>query len=192
MNASVRVPLRWLSKEALCEARYSQASDVFAFGVTLWEMYTYGQQPYCGYSNEQVIKMINDEVPLDFPDWCPPMIYGVMVECWHQHPQRRPTFAELQTRFQKWATSGQTQALMAHNPQRASSVHSGASSTNGGGGGGGRKPTRASLEQFGSGVPSPAPNSAAGTNNGGGGHLTKLAMLSNGSSIVHSTPKGKS
>lgn len=67
--------------------------------------------------------MTNDEIPLELPPSCPPIIYGVMIECWHPNPKRRPTFAELHHRFQKWCTSGQNQIFYAGG--RASSVHSG-------------------------------------------------------------------
>lgn len=118
------MPLRWLSKEALQEARYTHASDVYAFGVLLWEMYTYGKQPYMGCSNQQVIEMINKEDVLIMPNGCPTMMYKLMIECWHQNPKKRPTFTELHERFQKWSSNGQS--LFSMNQQnRASSVHSG-------------------------------------------------------------------
>ncbi|KAE9545819.1 hypothetical protein FO519_010969, partial [Halicephalobus sp. NKZ332] len=51
LSSRSRVPLRWLSKEALQESRYTFSSDVYSFGVVLWEIYTYGRQPYEGFSN---------------------------------------------------------------------------------------------------------------------------------------------
>jgi len=202
LNSTTRVPLRWLSKEALNEAKYTQASDVFAFGVTLWEVYTYGCQPYAEFSNQQVIEMINEEAPLEMPPFCPSILYGIMIECFHSNAKRRPSFAELHTRLQKWCQSGQTAALIGHQ-HRASSIHSGGSSAGGGSAVhcGARQPSSATgssqargssmglLDQFGSSsVPSPAPNSLGNLTSAAQGQLAKLTMLSNGGGIVHSTP----
>uniref|UniRef100_A0AC34QWH4 Protein kinase domain-containing protein n=1 Tax=Panagrolaimus sp. JU765 TaxID=591449 RepID=A0AC34QWH4_9BILA len=120
-----RVPLRWLSKEALHESRYSSASDVYAFGVTLWEIYTYGRQPYSEFSNQEVIKMIGMHDLLPSPPNCPSNIYSVMIECWNETSERRPTFGELHTKFQKWCLAGPSQFFITTN--RANSSHSGGS-----------------------------------------------------------------
>uniref|UniRef100_A0AC34QWE6 Protein kinase domain-containing protein n=1 Tax=Panagrolaimus sp. JU765 TaxID=591449 RepID=A0AC34QWE6_9BILA len=120
-----RVPLRWLSKEALHESRYSSASDVYAFGVTLWEIYTYGRQPYSEFSNQEVIKMIGMHDLLPSPPNCPSNIYSVMIECWNETSERRPTFGELHTKFQKWCLAGPSQFFITTN--RANSSHSGQS-----------------------------------------------------------------
>lgn len=219
MNANCRgVPLRWMAKEALNEGKYSQASDIFAFGVCLWEIYTYARQPHEGCTDEQVIQLIQEDGFLEIPEFCPPAVYAQMVECFNANAGRRPTFAELHSKFQKWCQSGQASAL--HMQQhRASSVHSGGSSSGVNGTAGGlmslpnglgghhRMMLGAGRQQQpggGGNVPSPAPNAnntilagnlggtqqpAAAANNGGGGHLAKLALLANGgASIVHSTP----
>lgn len=67
--------------------------------------------------------MINDEVPLEIPTSCPPIIYSVMIECWHPNPKRRPTFTELHQRFQKWSLNGQNQLF--YNNGFTSSINSG-------------------------------------------------------------------
>jgi hypothetical protein len=100
MNANVRVPLRWLSKEILNEGKYSHSSDTYAFGVTLWEIYTYAQRPYGHATDSEVIKLIQEETPLEIPEYCPPVIYGVILECQKPAPSKRPSFGELRSRFQ--------------------------------------------------------------------------------------------
>lgn len=69
------MPIRWMSKEAIQYGRYSEASDVWAFGVTLWEIYSYGKQPYEGYSNQEVIELISMRSLLECPLNCPTNIY---------------------------------------------------------------------------------------------------------------------
>ncbi len=72
---STWMPVRWMSKEALQFGKFSEASDVWAFGVTLWEIYSYGRQPYEGYPNGDVIAMITGRDLLECPANCPPSIY---------------------------------------------------------------------------------------------------------------------
>uniref|UniRef100_A0A7E4VYI8 receptor protein-tyrosine kinase n=1 Tax=Panagrellus redivivus TaxID=6233 RepID=A0A7E4VYI8_PANRE len=127
MSSRTRVPLRWLSKEALTESRFTSASDVYAFGVTLWEIYTYGRQPYDDFTNADVVKKISMHDVLYSPPGCPPNVYSVMIECWNEAPERRPSFAELHARFQKWCIAGPCQLFM--NTARTNSTHSGGSSS---------------------------------------------------------------
>uniref|UniRef100_A0A914GWY4 receptor protein-tyrosine kinase n=1 Tax=Globodera rostochiensis TaxID=31243 RepID=A0A914GWY4_GLORO len=192
LNANARgVPLRWLPREVLNEGKYSEASDVYAFGVCLWEIYTYARQPYERFTDEGVIRLIQEESLLDMPEYCPPAVYAQMVECFNANPLRRPNFCELYSKFQKWLTSGQPSALQMQQ-HRASSVHSGGSGSgvNGHGhllnGQAGRM-LRQTHPQ-GATVPSPAPNGST-TILASGGKMAKLALLGNGgASIVHSTP----
>ncbi|KAL3108471.1 hypothetical protein niasHT_015393 [Heterodera trifolii] len=194
LNANARgVPLRWLSREALNEGKYSEASDVYAFGVCLWEIYTYARQPYECYTDEEVIGLIREETLLEMPEYCPPAVYAQMVECFNANPQRRPAFSELYSKFQKWLASGQPSALQMQQ-HRASSVHSGGSSSAVNGhlmnGQNGRMLRQTHAQ--GASVPSPAPNGCSTILAGSGGktaQMAKLALLSNGgASIVHSTP----
>lgn len=69
------MPIRWMSNEAIQQGRYSEASDVWSFGVTLWEIYSYGKQPYEGYANHEVINMISTRNLLECPQNCPTNIY---------------------------------------------------------------------------------------------------------------------
>lgn len=69
------MPVRWMSKEAIQHGRFSEASDVWAFGVTLWEIYSYGKQPYEGYANSEVIELVSMRSLLECPHNCPTNIY---------------------------------------------------------------------------------------------------------------------
>lgn len=77
-------------------------SDVWSFGVLLWEIFSYGVQPYYGYSNQQVIEMIRNLQLLACPAECPLNIYNLMLQCWNEIPSKRPTFSQLHQRLRNW------------------------------------------------------------------------------------------
>ncbi|VDK49516.1 unnamed protein product [Gongylonema pulchrum] len=114
-----------MSKEAIQYGRFSEASDVWSFGVTLWEIYSYGRQPYEGYAHQDVIELISVRSLLECPQNCPTNIYSLMVECWHEHTERRPTFSELYSRLQTWSLTSPSQSVLSHQQNHPSSSHSG-------------------------------------------------------------------
>ncbi|CAJ0958672.1 unnamed protein product, partial [Mesorhabditis belari] len=129
-----RLPIRWMSREALEGQRYGEPSDVWAFGVTLWEMFSYGRTPYEGLSDQQVIGAISTRQLLECPPMCPPNIYSLMVECWTENPDRRPTFAEIRPRLEAWTMNSPAHSLLQHRAPSAStnSGSSGAAPRGGG------------------------------------------------------------
>ncbi|XP_046335927.1 inactive tyrosine-protein kinase transmembrane receptor ROR1-like isoform X3 [Haliotis rufescens] len=96
------LPVRWMPPESIMYGKFTTDSDVWAFGVVLWEVFSYGLQPYFGYSNQEVIEMIRSRQILGCPEDCPARIYGLMVECWHETPARRPSFREIHARLRAW------------------------------------------------------------------------------------------
>ncbi|CAI2339659.1 unnamed protein product [Caenorhabditis sp. 36 PRJEB53466] len=120
------MPVRWMSKEAIEHGRFSEASDVWSFGVTLWEIWSFGKQPYEGASNQQVIELIANRHLLDCPHNCPTNIYSLMVECWHENIDRRPTFSEIRSRLQSWSLASPAHSILQQHNNRAGS-HSGSS-----------------------------------------------------------------
>ncbi|TGZ71661.1 hypothetical protein CRM22_002516 [Opisthorchis felineus] len=94
-----RVPIRWLAIETLQDSIYSHKTDVWSYGVTLWEIFTFGRRPY----EEVETKDIKDHVMkggrLTQPDICTLDVYMVMVRCWIEDAVSRPTFVELQRTF---------------------------------------------------------------------------------------------
>lgn len=96
------LPIRWMAPESLQSWQFSDKSAVWSFGVLLWEMFSYGMQPYCGYSNHEVLEMISRRQLLDCPDQCSAKVYSLMMECWCEHPVQRPSFKELLVKLQGW------------------------------------------------------------------------------------------
>ncbi|XP_030373756.1 insulin-like receptor [Scaptodrosophila lebanonensis] len=89
------LPVRWMPPESLRDGVYASSSDVFSYGVVLWEMATLASQPYQGLSNEQVLRYVIDGGVMERPENCPDMLYTLMQSCWHHRPSARPTFMEI-------------------------------------------------------------------------------------------------
>ncbi|KAG1650520.1 Inactive tyrosine-protein kinase transmembrane receptor ROR1 [Nymphon striatum] len=96
------LPVRWMPPESILYGKFTTESDAWSFGVVLWEIFSYGLQPYYGYSNQEVIEMIRSRHLLPCPEECPPHVYGMMLECWNEIPVQRPKFRELHTRLHSW------------------------------------------------------------------------------------------
>lgn len=96
------LPVRWMSLESLLSGIYSEMSDVWSFGVLLWEMFSYGVQPYYGYTNPEVIEMIRDRKLLMCPTNCPRRIYALMCSCWEECSEQRLNFVALMERLKQW------------------------------------------------------------------------------------------
>uniref|UniRef100_A0A8D8ZQJ0 Tyrosine-protein kinase receptor n=3 Tax=Cacopsylla melanoneura TaxID=428564 RepID=A0A8D8ZQJ0_9HEMI len=97
------LPVRWMPPESILYGKFTTESDVWSYGVVLWEVYSYGLQPYYGYSNQEVIEMIRSRQMLPCPEDCPPRMYSLMMECWHEVPVRRPQFPEIHNRLRQWS-----------------------------------------------------------------------------------------
>ncbi|XP_041119466.1 activated CDC42 kinase 1-like isoform X5 [Polyodon spathula] len=96
MQEHRKVPFAWCAPESLKTRTFSHASDTWMFGVTLWEMCTYGQEPWLGLNGSQILHKIDKEGErLSKPEDCPQDIYNVMLQCWAQKPDDRPTFVAL-------------------------------------------------------------------------------------------------
>uniref|UniRef100_A0AAY5EYF3 Activated CDC42 kinase 1 n=1 Tax=Electrophorus electricus TaxID=8005 RepID=A0AAY5EYF3_ELEEL len=96
MQEHRKVPFAWCAPESLKTRTFSHATDTWMFGVTLWEMCTYGQEPWLGLNGSQILHKIDKEGErLAKPEDCPQDVYNVMLQCWAQKPDDRPTFLAL-------------------------------------------------------------------------------------------------
>ncbi|OCT78542.1 hypothetical protein XELAEV_18029630mg [Xenopus laevis] len=96
MQEHRKVPFAWCAPESLKTRTFSHASDTWMFGVTLWEMFTYGQEPWIGLNGSQILHKIDKEGErLVRPEDSPQDIYNVMLQCWAHKPEDRPTFVAL-------------------------------------------------------------------------------------------------
>ncbi|XP_037397725.1 proto-oncogene tyrosine-protein kinase ROS isoform X1 [Pygocentrus nattereri] len=89
------LPVRWMPPESLTDGIFNKHSDVWAFGVLLWEIMTLGKQPYPAFSNQEVLHHVNTRGRLPAPAECPQSLYKVMLECWSKEPRERPSFRSL-------------------------------------------------------------------------------------------------
>lgn len=98
MAAHRRIPFAWCAPESLRVGSFSHLSDVWMFGVTLWEMFTYCEEPWFGLSGRQILWRVEREGErLEKPPDCPQELYAVMRKCWACSPADRPSFAKLST-----------------------------------------------------------------------------------------------
>ncbi|XP_058449287.1 uncharacterized protein LOC131429253 [Malaya genurostris] len=95
-----KVPLRWLSIEAMRDNLYSSKSDVWAFGIVLWEIGTLGGYPYPTVSNHELLTYLNNGSRLDRPEICTTELYELMLNCWKSDPDDRPSFHQINKSLQ--------------------------------------------------------------------------------------------
>ncbi|XP_038613916.1 discoidin domain-containing receptor 2 [Tachyglossus aculeatus] len=107
------LPIRWMSWESILLGKFTTASDVWAFGVTLWETFTFCQeQPYSQLSDEQVIENTGEffrdqgrQMYLPQPAICPDPLYKLMLSCWRRETKNRPSFQEIHLLLLQQATA---------------------------------------------------------------------------------------
>eukprot|EP01137_Pigoraptor_chileana_P025003 Opistho-2@93837 len=93
------IPIRSTPPESVLNGLYSERSDVWSFGVLMWELYSFGQIPYAGIANADVIASVRQGVQPERPEDCPDAVHRLMRACWEKEPRDRPSFAELVSTF---------------------------------------------------------------------------------------------
>ncbi|KAL9980383.1 hypothetical protein ACROYT_G008961 [Oculina patagonica] len=94
-----KLPIKWMAPESINFRRFTIASDIWMFGVCMWEILMYGVKPFQGVKNNEVIGKIENGERLPLPPNCPPALYHIMFECWSYEPSKRPIFQDLKTRL---------------------------------------------------------------------------------------------
>ncbi|XP_054858939.1 tyrosine-protein kinase Fes/Fps isoform X2 [Eublepharis macularius] len=95
MGGMKQIPVKWTAPEALCYGRYSSESDVWSFGILVWETFSLGATPYSNMSNQQTREAVEKGMRMSCPDQCPKEVYQLMLRCWEYNPQDRPMFSTL-------------------------------------------------------------------------------------------------
>ncbi|KAM5331923.1 tyrosine-protein kinase Fer isoform 1-T4 [Glossophaga mutica] len=91
-----QIPIKWTAPEALNYGRYSSESDVWSFGILLWETFSLGVCPYPGMTNQQAREQVERGYRMSAPQHCPEDIFKIMMKCWDYKPENRPKFSDLQ------------------------------------------------------------------------------------------------
>ena len=94
-NARGPLPIRWMAPESIRDGKFTSQSDVWSYGVVLWEIVTLAELPYQGLSNDEVLSHVKSGQHPTPPKDCSNVLGNVMLECWQTHPNSRPTFFDI-------------------------------------------------------------------------------------------------
>ncbi|ELK18741.1 Vascular endothelial growth factor receptor 1 [Pteropus alecto] len=95
-KGDTRLPLKWMAPESIFDKIYSTKSDVWSYGVLLWEIFSLGASPYPGVQvDEDFCSRLKEGVRMRAPEYATPDIYQIMLDCWHRDPKERPRFVDL-------------------------------------------------------------------------------------------------
>ncbi|XP_071520872.1 uncharacterized protein Abl isoform X3 [Panulirus ornatus] len=116
-HAGAKFPIKWTAPEGLAYNKFSTKSDVWAFGILLWEFATYGVSPYPGVDLTNVYHLLESGYRMDCPQGCPVRVYELMKQCWLWNPSDRPTFSHihhaLETMFQETSITDEVEQQLA-------------------------------------------------------------------------------
>ncbi|XP_047133483.2 uncharacterized protein LOC100207579 isoform X2 [Hydra vulgaris] len=101
-----RLPVKWMSVEAIFDQVFTSCSDVWAYGVVLFEIVTLGGTPYPSISNRELLTLLKSGYRMSRPENCSEPMYDIMLQCWNEDPLQRPTFTDLRERFDKIMSQG--------------------------------------------------------------------------------------
>ncbi len=87
--------MKWSPPEVILFHKYSHKSDVWSFGVVIWEVYNYGAHPYPGFTNSETVKQVTNGYRMPTPSQCPEEWNQWMKKCWAEKPSNRPSFSEI-------------------------------------------------------------------------------------------------
>ncbi|XP_017068479.2 vascular endothelial growth factor receptor 1-like [Drosophila eugracilis] len=117
-TGACKLPIKWLALESITDNVYSTYSDVWSYGILLWELFSLAMAPYPGIaSNDELFKKLNDGYRMEKPPYANQELYEIMLECWRKNPESRPLFAELETRFADMLGEDEAKYLLVLNDQ---------------------------------------------------------------------------
>ncbi|XP_031561076.1 fibroblast growth factor receptor 2-like [Actinia tenebrosa] len=99
-----KLPLKWMSIEAIFDQSFTSQSDVWAYGVFLWELVTLGGTPYPSINNRELLKLLKEGYRMEKPETCDTELYNIMCSCWKEMPEDRPTFVDLREKLEEMMT----------------------------------------------------------------------------------------
>ncbi|XP_070559099.1 uncharacterized protein [Ptychodera flava] len=120
-----RLPYKWMAPEAIMFGQYTTKSDIWSYGVLLWEIVTLGGTPYPGVPVEQMLPLLESGYRMSKPPNCKQEIYDIMLTCWNKKPSKRPTAEELYQTFDKILQSTANQEYMEVQPDMVTMIHIG-------------------------------------------------------------------
>lgn len=100
-----RLPVKWMAPEALFDRKYTSKSDVWSYGVLLWEIFTLGGNPYPSVPVEDLFNLLRNGHRMKKPPYASSEMYGIMHSCWQEDPNNRPSFTRLVQELDKMLTS---------------------------------------------------------------------------------------
>uniref|UniRef100_A0A667GP32 Protein kinase domain-containing protein n=1 Tax=Lynx canadensis TaxID=61383 RepID=A0A667GP32_LYNCA len=104
VKGNARLPVKWMAPESIFDCVYTVQSDVWSYGILLWEIFSLGLNPYPGILvNSKFYKLVKDGYQMAQPAFAPKNIYSIMQACWALEPTRRPTFQQICSLLQKQA-----------------------------------------------------------------------------------------
>ncbi|XP_056457039.1 macrophage colony-stimulating factor 1 receptor 1-like [Gadus chalcogrammus] len=103
VKGNARLPVKWMAPESIFEAMYTAQSDVWSYGILLWEIFSLGMSPYPSMAvDSRFYKMVKGGYQMARPDFAPPEIYSIMKMCWNLEPTERPTFGQITQILQRF------------------------------------------------------------------------------------------
>ncbi|CAI8055172.1 Hepatocyte growth factor receptor [Geodia barretti] len=114
----VKLPIKWMSPESLSDGHFSEKSDVWSYGVTMWEIFSGGKAPYPGTNPLTLMESLEQgyRMPQPYNDACSEAIYHMMIQCWEMAVEDRPTFSEISLTISKFIEHIAGYLQMGYNP----------------------------------------------------------------------------
>ncbi|XP_026786295.1 ephrin type-B receptor 3 isoform X1 [Pangasianodon hypophthalmus] len=115
-----KIPIRWTAPEAIAYRKFTSASDVWSYGIVMWEVMSYGERPYWDMSNQDVINAVEQDYRLPPPMDCPTALHQLMLDCWVKERNLRPKFSQIVNTLDKLIRNAASLKVVANTPCGAS------------------------------------------------------------------------